>query len=431
MTAQRTIAAEVSVSGIGLHSGEACTVVFRPAPPGTGMVFIRVDLPGRPSIKSHPSRLCQRMRRTALAATVAGVEVEVHTTEHFLAAATGLGLDNLFIELDAVEFPGLDGSALDFANCLRGAGIVEQAAARPYFDVTEAVAVSDGKSSIVALPYRHGLKITYSLDDHGGALGGPQMVEVELTEESFVREIAPARTFCMAKEVEMLRALGLGKGATTQNTCVYDGTRIIDNELRFKDEAARHKILDLIGDLAHATKRLNCHLIAVRTGHQQNMLLVQELNRRIEAAEKPAFVFDAARILELLPHRYPFLLVDRILDFEDGKRITGLKNVTINEPFFQGHFPGHPVMPAVLQLEAMAQVGAVMLMNSPDNKDKIPYFMSLDKVKFRRPIHPGDQLRIEVEVLRLRTRMSACQGRILVDGQLCCEAEIRAMMMER
>ncbi len=229
-------------------------MTFRPAPPGTGMVFIRVDLPGRPSITSHPNRLCQRMRRTALAATVAGVEVEVHTTEHFLAAATGLGLDNLFIELDAVEFPGLDGSALDFANCLRGAGIVEQAVARPYFDVTEAVAVSDGKSSIVALPYRHGLKITYSLDDHGGALGGPQMVEVELTEESFVREIAPARTFCMAKEVEMLRALGLGKGATTQNTCVYDGTRIIDNELRFKDEAARHKILDLIGDLAHATQ---------------------------------------------------------------------------------------------------------------------------------------------------------------------------------
>ena len=229
----------------------------------------------------------------------------------------------------------------------------------------------------------------------------------------------------------MLRALGLGKGATTKNTCVYDGTRIIDNELRFKDEAARHKILDLIGDLAHASKRLNCHLIAVRTGHQQNMLLVQELNRRIEAAEKPAFVFDAARILELLPHRYPFLLVDRILEFEDGKRITGLKNVTINEPFFQGHFPGHPVMPAVLQLEAMAQVGAVMLMNSPENKDKIPYFMSLDKVKFRRPIQPGDQLRIEVEVLRLRTRMSACQGRILVDGHLCCEAEIRAVMMER
>ena len=431
MSAQLTIARAATVSGIGLHSGEPCTVTFKPGAPDTGMVFVRTDLPGRPAITAHPSRLCQRMRRTALADTVNGVEVEVHTTEHFLAAAVGSGIDNLVIELDAVELPGLDGSALDFVTCLRGAGIVDQPVARRTFDVTEPISVSDGRTTIIALPRANGLKITYTLDDHGGALGGAQVVEVELNEQSFAEQIAPARTFCLAKEVEMLRALGLGKGATTKNTCVYDGTRIIDNELRFKDEAARHKILDLIGDLAHATRRLNAHVIAVRSGHKENMLLVQELNRRIEQAERPKVVFDTQQILDLLPHRFPFLLVDRIIEFDPGKRIVGLKNVTMNEPFFQGHFPGHPVMPGVLQIEAMAQVGAILLMNVPENQGKIPYFMSLDKVKFRRPVHPGDQLRIEIEVVRMRSRMSSCLARVLVDGHLAAEGEIRSVMMDR
>jgi UDP-3-O-[3-hydroxymyristoyl] N-acetylglucosamine deacetylase / 3-hydroxyacyl-[acyl-carrier-protein] dehydratase len=431
MSAQRTIARQAQVSGIGLHSGEACNVTFKPAPPDTGMRFVRTDLPGAPGITAHPSRLCQRMRRTALAETVGAVEVEVHTTEHFLAACVGLGLDNLVIELDAVELPGLDGSALDFATCLREAGLVEQPSARRHFDVTEPVSVSDGKSSIIALPHADGMKITYSLDDHGGAMGGAQVVEVELTEQSFIEKIAPARTFCLAKEVEMLRAMGLGKGATTKNTCVYDGKRIIDNELRFPDEAARHKILDLIGDLAHATRRINAHLIAVRTGHRENMLLVQELNRRIEQAERPKVIFDIPKILALLPHRYPFLLVDRIVEYTPGKSIVGIKNVTINEPYFQGHFPGTPVMPGVLLLESMAQTGAVMLMDGERDSGRVPYFMSMDKVKFRRPVYPGDQLRIEIEVLRIRSRMSSCLGRALVEGQLVAEAEIRSVMMDR
>ncbi len=430
-THQRTIAAPATVSGIGLHSGEACTVTFLPAGPDTGMVFVRTDLPGRPAIAAHPSRLCQRMRRTALAATIDEREVEVHTTEHFLAAAQGLGLDNLRIELDAVELPGLDGSAKDFVTCLTAAGIVEQPVLRRMFDVTEPVAVTVGKSSIVALPYANGLKITYTLDDHGGAIGGAQVVEVELNADSFAQQIAPARTFCLAKEVEQLRALGLGKGATTQNTCVYDGTRVIDNELRFADEAARHKILDLIGDLAHASRRLNAHIIAVRSGHRENMLLVQELNRRIELAEKPKFLFDVTRIQQLLPHRYPFLLVDRIIDYDLSKFIIGQKCVTANEPFFQGHFPGRPASPGVLQIEAIAQTGAILLLLQPDNAGKIPYFMSMDRVKFRRPVYPGDVLRIEIEVLRLRPKMSACMGRITVDGQLCCEAEIRSVLVDQ
>lgn len=432
MSVQRTVSREASVTGVGLHSGERCTVTFKPAPADSGITFVRVDLPGLPAIPSHPDRLCQRQRRTAMALTTAeGLDVEIHTPEHLLAACQGLGIDNLIVELDAVELPGLDGSAKDFVDCLRGAGITDQGVPRRFFDVTEAVSITDGKSSIVALPYANGLKITYTLDDHGGALKGAQVVEVELSGDNFTVQIAPARTFCMAKEVEMLRALGLGKGANYQNTCVYDGDRLIDNELRFKDEAARHKVLDLIGDLAHVSRRLNTHIIAVRSGHRENMLLVQELNRRIQAAERPKVVFDIKAILAKLPHRYPFLLVDRIIEYTEGKRIVGLKNCSINEPFFQGHFPGEPVMPGVLMLEAMAQVGAIMLMSQPDTAGKIPYFLSIEHAKFRRAVYPGDQLRIEIDVLRLRPRLSACAARVIVDGHVCCEAEIRSAMIEQ
>jgi len=424
---QRTIAADVTVTGIGLHSGESCTVVFRPAQPDSGIVFVRTDLPGAPSIPSHPDHLCQRMRRTALAVG----EVEVHTCEHFLSAAYGLGIDNLRVEMTAVEFPGLDGSAKDFVELLRGAGIVEQGVERKVFEVTEPIAVTDGKTSLIALPWKGGLKITYTLDDHGGALGGAQVVEVELTEQGFSEQIAPARTFCMKKEVEMLRAAGLGKGANYENTCVYDGTEVIGTTLRFRDEAARHKVLDLVGDLAHAHRRLHAHIIAVRSGHRENMLLVQELNRRITAAERPKVVLDIKAILGLLPHRFPMLLVDRVIEYEAGKRIVGLKAVTMNEPFFQGHFPGTPVLPGVLQLEAMAQTGAILLMlNEEKGSKRLPFFMSMDKVKFRRVVEPGEMMRIEIDVLRLRSRMSACQAKTFVDGQLCCEAEIRSVMMD-
>ena len=426
MSAQRTIAGNATVTGVGLHSGEEVNVTFKPADPDTGLVFVRVDIDGAPRLRAHPDRLCQRMRRTAMAEG----EVEVHTTEHFMSAAAGLGIDNLIIEMDAVEMPGLDGSAIEFAQALQGAGIVEQDVARRTFTLEEPVAVSVDGASIIALPWREGLKVTYTLDDHGGVFTGTKMVELEVTEQSFVEQIARARTFCLKQEVEQLRALGLGKGATTQNTCVFDGDSVIDTELRFSDEPARHKVLDLIGDLAMATRRLNAHIVAVRTGHRENMALVKELNRRIDNAEKPPFVPDVKGILDRLPHRYPLLLVDRIIEHDTGRWIVGIKNVTMNEPHLQGHFPGNPVMPGVLQVEAIAQTGAVLLLSLPGNSDKVPLFMSMDKVKFRRAVYPGDQMRIEVETLRLRNRMAACRGRVLVDGQLACEAEIRSMLVD-
>lgn len=427
MTAQRTIANEARVAGIGLHSGQWCNVVFRPAPCDSGMVFIRADLEGAPRIRAHPDRLCRRMRRTA----IADGEVEVHTTEHFLAAAAGLGLDNLEIELDAVELPGLDGSAQEFVEALRAAGVVEQEAARTTFAVTEPISVSLGEARLVALPYPGGLRITYTLDDHGGVFKAPQMVEIDVDEESFAKQIAPARTFITQGEVELARAAGLGQGANTTNTLVWDGERLIDNEFRFADEPARHKVLDLIGDLALATRRIHAHIIAVRSGHAINMAMVKELNRRIQVHERPAYSLDVRGILDLLPHRFPFLLIDRVLDYEPAKYVTAIKNATINESFFQGHFPDNPVMPGVLQIEAIAQAGAVLLLTDERLRGKVPYFMSIDRVKFRRAVYPGDQLRIEVEAIRVRTRMSACRGRVLVDGQLCTEAEIRSVLVDR
>ena len=432
MSRQRTLQAETSLTGIGLHSGEACTVTFRPAPPGTGRVFVRIDLPGRPSIPSHPDRLCQRQRRTALAVGEGGAEVEVHTVEHCLSACVGVGLDNVVIEMTAVEMPGMDGSARDFAAAFLAVGLVEQDAPRRSFSVAEPISVSTGASSVVALPFANGLKITYTLDDHGGALGGAQMVELEVTGERFLQTIAPARTFCLAKEVDMLRAAGLGKGATHDNTCVYDGEKVIGTTLRFPDEAARHKVLDLIGDLAHAARSLNAHIIAVRSGHRENMLLVQELNRRIAESERPAVVFDIQKVLSILPHRYPMLLVDRIIDYRPSHSITGLKNVTVNEPWAVGHFNGMPVMPGVLLVEAMAQVGGVLLIHElGTGGTRVPLLMSLDKVKFRRPARPGDQLRITATMLRLRSTMSACQAVITIDGDRCAEAEIRCVMVDR
>ena len=319
MAVQRTIGHEVSLTGIGLHSGETTNVTCKPAPPDTGIKFIRVDLEKRPSVTAGPQYLCQRARRTALAKG----DVEIHTPEHFLAAVTGLGVDNLLVEMDNVEFPGMDGSAIEFVEALRSAEIVPQDKPRKTFTVREPVSVSQGDASIVAMPYHDGLKITYTLDDHNGAFSRPMIVELELTEEGFVETISRARTFCLAEEAEMLRAAGLGKGANYQNTCVFDGDQPIETELRYPDEPARHKVLDLIGDLAMAARSLNAHIIAVRSGHHQNMALVKELNKRIAASERPAYILDVKRILNLLPHRYPFLLVDRIISMEGDDKIIG------------------------------------------------------------------------------------------------------------
>ena len=423
---RRTVRERRELSGTGLHYGRTCRLAFVPARSGSGITFCRVDLDGRPEIPARVEHAVLSERRTQLGEG----DRALHTVEHVLAAVAGLGIDDLLIEMDAAEPPILDGSARPFLDALIAAGVTEHAGDVDELHLADCVRVVDGESVYVARPSEH-LDLEVSID-YPHALIGAQSGKWRVTPQSFATDLAGARTFGFMHEVELLRAKGLIQGASTQNAVVLDATGVIGNTLRWPDEFLRHKALDCVGDLALAGRRVRAHISAHKPSHRGTVTLVRELIANARKTTREVRVMEIDEIMKILPHRYPFLLVDRILEIEEKKRIVGIKNVTINEPFFQGHFPGHAIMPGVLIVEAMAQVGGMLLMGTVDAPDsKVVYFMSLDNIKFRKPVRPGDQLRFEVEIVQLRGKVCRIAGVAKVDGAVVCEAEMAAMVRDR
>jgi UDP-3-O-[3-hydroxymyristoyl] N-acetylglucosamine deacetylase/3-hydroxyacyl-[acyl-carrier-protein] dehydratase len=421
--ARRTIARKAVVEGVGLHLGQPCRLTFEPAVTGTGIVFRRTDLADGAVVPARVDMAVEAERRTQL-----GVGPQaLHTVEHVLAAVGALAIDDLEIGLDGPEPPIMDGSSAPFLEALLGAGVVGNGGRADWLVLRKPIRVVEGESVYEARPCA-GLSLDVTIE-FPHPLIGVQHIACMVTAESFTHELASARTFGFTHEVDALRAKGLIQGASTANAVVLDASGVLDTTLRWPDEFVRHKALDCVGDLVLAGARVRAHIVAHKPSHRGTVALVRALVQH--AVREPA-VYTVEDIMQVLPHRYPFLLVDRILEIEEGKRIVGLKNVTINEPFFQGHFPGHPIMPGVLIIESMAQVGGMLLMRSiADPSSKVVYFLSLDNVKFRRPVKPGDQLRIEMEVLQTRGMMCKMRGVATVDGQVVTEADMAAMVRDR
>jgi UDP-3-O-[3-hydroxymyristoyl] N-acetylglucosamine deacetylase/3-hydroxyacyl-[acyl-carrier-protein] dehydratase len=410
-----------------MHTGVVTEARFLPAAAGQGIVFRRVDLPGRPEIPARLTEVAAVERRTAIGTG----EATIHTVEHVLAAVAAHELDDLTIELTGPEPPILDGSVLPYFEALARAGPVDIGGAAVLLTVQAAFTVTEGDAHYVVAPAKT-FRLTVSIEwPH--PLIGRQAGSYEITAPEFGTELAPARTFGFTSEVAALKAKGLIQGATADNAIVLDERGVVNGKrLRWPDEFVRHKAADIVGDLALTGARIRAHVIATRPSHSGNVALARALSRAGKRTGTPAI--DIGRILDVLPHRYPFLLVDRILEIEGHRRIVGIKNVTINEPFFQGHFPGHPIMPGVLIIEAMAQVGGMLLMSHFEGQnveDKVVYFMSLDNVKFRRPVVPGDQIRFELEMVQFRGKTCRMKGQGFVDGQVVAEAEMMAMVIDR
>jgi UDP-3-O-[3-hydroxymyristoyl] N-acetylglucosamine deacetylase / 3-hydroxyacyl-[acyl-carrier-protein] dehydratase len=426
VSGRRSIRGPATVRGIGLHLGRPCTLTFEPATAGSGVRFRRTDLPGAPETPAvvHEARAAER--RTQLGEG----ESALHTVEHVLAAVAGLEVDDVVIVMDAAEPPIMDGSAEPFRAALESAGIVEQGGRREVLRLREPVRVVDGESVYVAHP-AEALELEVEIDFTHPRIG-VQRGKWRVTPESFSRELAPARTFGMLGWVEELRAKGLIQGASAENTIVLDEREVVGTTLRWPDEFVRHKALDVVGDLALAGRRVAARISAVKPSHRGTVTLVRALLAHAAPTQSEERVLEIEDIMRILPHRYPFLLVDRIVEIEEKKRIVGIKNVTINEPFFQGHFPGHPIMPGVLIVEAMAQVGGVLLLGTVEDPERmVVYFMSIDNIKFRKPVRPGDQLRFEVEIVQLRAKVCRIKGVAKVDGAVVCEAEMAAMVRDR
>ena len=429
---QTTVREPQSVKGSALHTGSDVTLTVKPAAANTGYIFKRIDLPDEPTVAAH----IDHVKHVERATTLGEGSVKIHTVEHLLSALRGCGIDNALIEIDANEPPIGDGSGKQFIEMLQKAGKTELDATVAEYEVQEPVRVTgrDG-GYIIAWPSDR-FEVSCTNANHLGKHTQYRTWNPETG--NYARDIALARTFVFYEEVQPLMEKGLIKGGSLENAVVIRGDAILSREpLRYEDEFVRHKILDIIGDLSLFPIRLKAHIYAVKPSHALNVELARELYKQYKhrMAQRMPFEhvpmsdggMDAQDIMKILPHRYPFLLIDRILAFEGNNKATGQKAVTVNEPFFPGHFPGHPVMPGVLQVEAMAQVASVLVcrnLGGGSGSGKIGYFMSADKVKFRKPVVPGDTLIIEVELTKSRGKVARAVGVCRVKNEIVSEGEL-------
>lgn len=428
---QHTLASSVSLSGRALFSGRTATLTLRPAPINHGVVFARMDLKGA-TVPALISRVVRRPRRTCIKAGEASVE----TIEHVMSAMAALGVDNVLCEVDGPEVPLMDGSALPFVEAILSAGLAAQDAKRRTLTVTEPIMVRDGDAVVAILPStERGAQFTYELDM--GPLGR-QAFAFDLNPGGYAKDVAPARTFSAKAEAEAAFAAGLFTHLTVDDALVLDerGRPLGRNTLRFDNEPVRHKLLDLIGDLYLLGAPINGRVVAVRSGHALNHVAARRLAAQLRKQDHAAALVGASRIdirglFEMMPHRYPMLMVDRVLEIDGDKRAVGVKNVTINEPFFQGHYPRNPIMPGVLILEALAQMAGVLLGQHAENIGKLPLLLSLDRVKLRKPVTPGDQLILEAETVRVRKGLAHMRCRAYVAEDLAAEAEIKFMLLDK
>jgi len=433
---QHTVGKTASFSGTALHTGDKVTLKLHPAPADHGIKFKRKDLQDEPTIDAK----IENLKTVERATTIGEGSVRVHTVEHILSALSAMGVDNAIVEMDANEPPIGDGSAQPYVDLIKKAGVTAQEEARKFFDVREPMHVEAKTGALLVLLPDDKFRI--SCTQAGPNNRFAQFLSMEVTPAVFEREIAPARTFVYYEDVKPLMDKNLIKGGSLENAIVVRGDAVLSKEpLRFGDEFVRHKILDIIGDLALVGRRIRGHVVAVKPGHATNADLARSINReqtRRSALAAPRTIpsgdggLDIDQIMQILPHRFPFLMVDRILSFETETKCIGVKTVTINEPFFQGHFPGHPVMPGVMQVEAMAQVASILLFKLAKTTSRIGYFMSADGVKFRKPVLPGDTIFVHAELTKSRgERLAKAKCHCVVNDAIVSEAELMFTFLDK